>query len=203
VIYNGMRQHIYVLPAIAILAGLGAWRLQKWAQSKYPVGHGRTIVTVTLCAALLIPMFEQTLLFPYNYAYVNPLAGIGGVNDNWETDYWYASGREALSRVPRSAELLCSRFLVEPWDSDGRPELEPCDEEQLTPFSGERGTEVASRWRDDTAATWVISRKRAGNRPPSYCEEADNVTRWLRGEEVVMAYVLRCDPEEAARDVVR
>jgi hypothetical protein len=203
-LYNGMRQHLYVLPALAILAGYGAWRFWRWARSRQPARRWRRLAVVLLGAALLVPMIEQTLLFPYNYAYVNPVAGIGGVEDEWETDYWFAAGPEALSRVPAGADLLCSRFLVLPWDADGRPELEPCDgEEQLAPYADRQGTAVDERWRNDQLATWVIGRKRAANRPPDYCEEADDVTRWLRGERVTMAYVLRCDPAEAARDTVR
>ena len=34
---------------------------------------------------------------------------------------------------------------------------------------------------------------RGGGRPPPACEERDNVTRMLRGERLVMAYVLSCD----------
>jgi hypothetical protein len=202
-LYNGMRQHLYMLPALAILAGYGAWRFWVWAQPRRPTLRWRRLAVGLLAAALLVPLVEQTLLFPYNYAYVNPLAGIAGVEDEWETDYWFAAGPEALSRVPAGADLLCSRFLVLPWDADGRPELEPCDDEvQLAPYADRQGTAVDERWSEDQLATWVIGRKRAGNRPPDYCEEADDVTRWLRGEKVTMAFVLRCDPEEAAQDTV-
>ena len=40
---------------------------------------------------------------------------------------------------------------------------------------------------------WVVGRMRSGGRPPPACEERDNVTRMLRGERLVMAYVLSCD----------
>jgi hypothetical protein len=130
-------------------------------------------------------MAEQALLFPYNYTYVNAVAGIGGVNDRWESDYWMASAPEALSHVPRDAELSC--FLVPPSVS--------CYADQVEPFADRRGTSVQQRWHGDTSATWAIVRRHAGNQPPYYCERADDVTRWLRGETVTMAYVLRCDPE--------
>ena len=67
----------------------------------------RRIAATLISAALLIPMFEQTLLFPYNYIYVNPIAGLGGVNGRWETDFWGASSREALSKLPPSAAPYC------------------------------------------------------------------------------------------------
>jgi hypothetical protein len=189
--YNGLRQHLYLVPALAILAGVGAQRAWEWA-GREPGIRRRRLTAALLGAALLIPMAEQTLLFPYNYAYVNPLAGIGGVEDRWETDYWFSSGAEAISRVPQGAELLCSRFLLLPWQRDEEVQLEPCTEEQLAPFADRRGTAVDERWHGDESL-WVAGRKRAANRPPDGCEEADSVTRWLRGETVTMAFVLRCD----------
>jgi len=188
VMYSGMRQHIYLLPAVAILAGVGAHQLWTWVEAREPTGRWTGIAAALLCAALLVPMAEQLRLFPYNYTYVNPVARIGGVNERWETDYWVASAPEALARVPSGAELRC--YLVFP--------SVPCESNQLEPFEDQRGTAVADEWRDDTAATWAIVRKHAGNVPPPYCEDADSVTRNLGGEDVVMTYVLRCDPEQLA-----
>jgi len=196
VMYSGMRQHLYVLPAVAILAGVGAQRLWAWAGTRSPQRRWRGGATALLCAALLVPMAEQALLFPYNYTYVNPLAGIGGVNDRWETDFWFASAPEALSRVPTGADLRCSARLV-PRGSTAGPALTTCTGDQFGPFAGMRGTAVPAKWRNDRSAVWVIARKRAGNHPPDYCEQADDVTRWLRGETVTMAFVLRCDPLRA------
>jgi hypothetical protein len=188
VMYSGMRQHIYLLPAIAILAGIGAAQVWRWAASAKPAGRWRSLAVVGLAAALLIPMIEQTLLFPYNYTYVNPVASVGGVNGRWETDYWFASAPEAVSRVPAGAELRC--FLVVP--------TVPCEKRALEPFEDRQGTAVSDRWRGDTGHTWVIARLHAGNLPPEYCEQGDSVTRWLRGEQVIMSYVLRCDRERLA-----
>ena len=212
--YHGTRQHLYVLPAIAILAGVGAERFWRWAKARRAQKRWRALAVSVLGAALLVPMAEQTLLFPYNYAYVNPAAGIGGVNDRWETDYLFASAPEALSRTPRTSSLRCGYWLGLPWIDD-RPlqerhywlsltKLVPCiDDDALAPFEARWGDAVAERWQDDNSAVWLIGRKRAGNRPPDYCEEADTVTRWLRGESVVMSYVFRCDPAEARRNGVR
>jgi len=68
--------------------------------------------------------------------------------------------------------------------------IEPCSA-LAAPYAGEVG--------DDTAASasrgevWVVARMRGRGRPPPACEEHDNVTRMLRGERLVMAYVLTCD----------
>jgi len=203
VIYNGMRQHLYVLPALAILAGVGAAGLWGWARRRRPERRWRRLAAAVLALALLAPTAEQLLLFPYNYAYISPVAQLGGYDDRWESDYWYASGREAVAHVPRGADLLCSYLLVLPWDTDGRPELEPCDDDQVAPFLDEQGDEAGGQPAGDGSTVWVIARKRAGNRAPDYCEEAGDVTRRLRGEEVTMAFVLRCDAEQARLDTVR
>lgn len=181
VMYSGMRQHLYLLPSVAILAGVGAQRLWGWAETNTPVERWRAAAAALLCAALLVPMAEQLRLFPYNYTYVNPVARIGGVNERWETDYWVASAPEALSRVPKGAELSC--YLVFP--------SVPCETSQLEPFADRRGTDVKSEWQGDTAP-WAIVRIHAGNQPPEGCERGDDVTRRLGGEDVVMTYVLRC-----------
>lgn len=181
VMYDGMRQHLYVMPAVAILAGVGAHRLWAWAGTRRRPGRWRAAAVVAVVVALLAPMAEQTLLFPYNYAYVNAIAGIDGVNGQWETDYWFASGPEAGSHVPSGARTRCE--LEYPYWRCGRP--------QLAEVAAEKGTDVAERWRGDRG-TWMVLRRHDGNAPPRGCHEAADVTRWLRGEEVIMSYVLRC-----------
>ena len=113
--YSGLRQHLYVLPPIAILAGVGAARLlrRRWgaAGSTRRVGW---IPALILCVALAVPAFEQTRLYPYNYVYVNPIAGLGGVEGRWETEYQWISAREAIRRIPAGAEPACSLWLAVP-----------------------------------------------------------------------------------------
>ncbi len=205
VMYDGIRQHLYMLPAIAVLVAVGADQVLRWSASARPgAGPGarpwlRGVGVAVLALALLVPAVEQALLFPYNYTYVNPVAGIGGVEGRWETDYWKASGREAVTRVPDDVELLCSG-LVRPSLPDG-PYVGPCQAD-VTTFEHLRGSE-ADTSRDTSTdasteadeATWVIGYRREGNRPPAHCRSVDDVTRWVRGEEVVMAHVLVCDPD--------
>ncbi len=189
--YDGSRQHLYVFPALAILAGVGAQHAWRWARTRQSRAWP-TVAAAALSLALAVPMLEQVLLFPYNYAYVNPIAGIGGVNGRWETDYWYTSNREAVRRVPRGVRLRCSDRLEIPLQPDLYPVIGDCRE---YPFDDERGDD-ANPVVEGNRGPWVVSWARGGNEPPPWCEDADNVTRWLRGEEVVMGYVLRCDPKQ-------
>lgn len=189
--YSGLRQHIYIVPALAILTGYGAWRLWKFLETFRPVSsHFRWIITPILLLALIIPMLEQTMLFPYNYTYINPVAGIGGVSDRWETEYQWASAREALSRLPASADPKCSAWLVNSSDPTAAVSSVDCATYGLlAPYIGAQTAPTKT----PGDFVWMIGRKRSGTQPPSYCEEWDEVTRWLRGERVVMSYVLRCD----------
>lgn len=192
--YDGLRQHLYVIPAIAILAAVGAERLSAPMRSELATGARRSIVAAVLSAALIIPMVEQSFLFPYNYTYVNPVAELGGVNGRWETDYWFASAPEAIERVPRGVKLRCSMEIVSKWDPTEEPELGPCTGPYYGPFLDRRGDDAAEAGSASRDA-WLILISRADNHPPPYCEEADNVTRDLLGVSVRMSYVLRCDPK--------
>lgn len=184
--YTGLRQHLYILPAAAILAGAGEDRFWHWADrqgNRRRIRRGGAAALVGL--ALIVPAAEGLLLFPYNYVYVNPVAGIGGINGNWETDYWWSSAREARSRVPADVDLLCL-----PPSGHGIPATpvypEDCGDDRANQFFDER---PAVR---EGFAGQTIGRIREGNGIPVNCAEADSVTRWLRGEEVVMSYVLDC-----------
>jgi hypothetical protein len=192
--YSGLRQHLYVLPALTILAGFGAWRLLRWTRSRRSSRAWGALAVGVLCLALIVPMAAQTLLFPYNYTYLNPVAAIGGIDGRWETDYWEASVPEALSHVPLNVDLRCSSHLENPVTPENEVDLGECDGDQYEAAADERATDVAAESLRGPRSVWVIGRKRSINRPPPYCEEADDVTRWMWGERVTMAYVLRCDP---------
>jgi hypothetical protein len=193
---GGLRQHLYVVPAIAILAGIGAARLLEAARARQRSSRGwGWAAALALCLALVIPAVEQTRLYPYNYVYVSEVAGIGGVGDRWETDSAFLSSRAAFRRVPAGIQPKCSPWMVMPRADAPRPFTDCYDE--LPPYAEEVGSDSTAQ--PKPGETWVIGRTRSGNRPPGYCEEDDNVTRPLRGEDIVMAYVLRCVPPGRSR----
>jgi hypothetical protein len=195
--YSGLRQHLYVLPAVAIVSGIGAARV---LQATRVTGGSRSVrwaAAFVLTLALAIPAVEQTRLYPYNYVYVNPIAGLGGVQGRWETELQFLSMREAFRRIPPTVEPSCSYWLV-----PTEPMIDSCSGYRT--FRDEVGDEATARatkgerWvvvRADPR--WVVARTRADDHPLDYCREHDNVTRALRTEEIVMAYVLRCTPPRA------
>lgn len=191
--YSGLRLHLYMLPAVAILAGIGAAKLIRATRAKGSSPRLRWAAALVLAAALAVPTVEQTRLYPYNYVYINPLAGLGGVEGRWETDQLYVSSREAFRGVPPSVTPLCAYGLIIP----GRPTSEmirTCglNHALFKPFRDELGEDATATPR--AGEVWVVGRTRAGNHPPHYCREDDTVTRPLRTEEIVMAHVLRCVP---------
>jgi hypothetical protein len=191
--YSGLRLHLYMLPAVAILAGIGAGKLIRASGAKGRSPRFRWAAALVLAVALVVPSIEQTRLYPYNYVYVNPIAGLGGVEDRWETDQLYVSSREAFRSVPPSVTPLCSYGLIIPswpqWEI-----LRTCGPNHglLEPFRDELGEDATATPR--AGELWVVGRTRADNHPPGYCREDDNVTRSLRTEEIVVGYVLRCVP---------
>lgn len=199
-VYNGLRQHLYVLPALTILAGFGAWWLLRWARSRERARVWAPLAVAGLCLALIAPMAAQTALFPYNYTYFNPLVALtGGVDGRWETDFRWTSRREALSRVPPGVPLRCSAYLE---DDDPEPgdeiDYSDCGGDPFTIYQEERGTDLTKGAQSGPPKVWVLGRNREAKQPPPYCEQFDDVTRWLWGETVTISYVLRCDPAEVA-----
>lgn len=187
---GSIQHHLYVFPAAAILAGLGAHRLLVRLRQRHSPAWRWAIVS-GLGLALLVPTVEQTRLYPYNYVYVNPLAGVRGYDGYWEPEGAWASSREAIRQVPADATLACSFNLVPEFGSHADVDLFDCGA-QLRPYRDEVGSDA--RGVSAPGEIWIVGRNRGLNQPPTYCDDAGSVTRPLRGEELVMSYVLRCNP---------
>ncbi len=192
--YAGLRQHLYILPAVAALAGYAAHWLTVAAR-RPPV---RAAGAALLILALAVPTWEQARLFPYQFVYKNPVAA--PVNDRWETDMHWVSAREGIRRVPAGADVWCYTRSTRDLPKDSRPlEIPLCEHRQVTPFAAEQGDNVADAAGDADGLRWVLGRKYRGSPPPQGCVEHDSVTRQLRGEEVILSYVLRCAPHVVDR----
>lgn len=90
-VYDGMRHFLFMLPPLAVCAGVGGADIMRRLRSL-----PRPIVvwgTVTLLASA-IPMMMR--LHPYENVYYNFLAGPRStLSERYETDYWLSSYREA------------------------------------------------------------------------------------------------------------
>lgn len=174
-----LRHHLYVYPAVAILAACGVSLVMQWARGSR-IGQMNYVVKLLALAAVLIPSYEAARLFPYSYVYVNPVAAATGYSNRWETDYWATSFREALDSLPEGQDALVYR-----WPQNVAPFVN-----DLTPVSS-RDLEGMDRvnvlFPRSVGLGWL------GNQVG--CAPRDSVSRHFRNENLVMSYVLSCDTE--------
>lgn len=94
--YDGLRHFLFILPALAVFAGLGAAHVLQWASA----WKKRRCVAILLFVLFLLPAKDLVRLHPYQATYFNTL--VGGVGKAWqkyETDYWASSYKEAMKWV--------------------------------------------------------------------------------------------------------
>lgn len=102
-LYNGIRHFTFLLPPLAVLAGIGliaAWlRAARWP-------HGRVLAAVGCIVLAVGHLVTLARLHPYEYVAYNGFAGgLHGTAERWEQDYWAQSLRELTSQL----EALVSR----------------------------------------------------------------------------------------------
>jgi len=181
--YSGLRQHLYIVPAVAMLSGLGARFLLDWSRIRSQ--FAQWAVTGGLALAVLAPMTEQLMLFPYNYIYVNPAAGLAGINHRWEGDYWFSSLREASEKVPVGVPVYCGGVYPD------RP-FDPASLELCTNESRPYATQSQHDPPVAPGERWTLLERRGGARLPAVCSPVTEITRSLRGETIVLSWVARC-----------
>lgn len=94
-IYDGIRHFLFVLPALAILSGVGV----SWALSPLPVRTGGC-ARAAAAVLLLLPVGDLVALHPYQMTYFNAFAGgLEEAGKHYETDYWTTSYREAIQWI--------------------------------------------------------------------------------------------------------
>ncbi len=96
-VYDGVRHFLFVLPAMALLAGLGAARAAEWLnRRKDMLGSAGAAATLAFAAPDLVS------LHPYQYVFYNVFAGDRQtLHERFETDYWATSYREAAELLNR------------------------------------------------------------------------------------------------------
>jgi hypothetical protein len=186
--YNGSRQFLFVVPAAAVLAAVFVWLLQRWIAQRWPSRKSLVVAVWSLaCLGIVAPVLTSVRLLPYNYTFYNAVAAMAPIDGNWPTDYWRASGRELLQRVPVTGAESC---LYEQGD-DVR--LHPClSEPMFAPYAEERG-EKASSTALPLADYWGVRENQGDTSVPQGCILVDQVTRPLWWQEVVIGQVFACD----------
>jgi hypothetical protein len=96
--FTGLRHFLFVLPALATLAGIGldAVLSALAARSRIVASSGLAIVT----ACFLWDGVTLARLHPYEYLFYNPLVGgLKGASRRYDLDYWFSSMPEALHQL--------------------------------------------------------------------------------------------------------
>ncbi|MDA7715898.1 hypothetical protein N8797_00830 [Pontimonas sp.] len=191
VLYDGIRQILFVLPGLAVIAGIGVWgalNVTLWL-----FGSRRSVKLLfgmTLAVILSLTTIDQIRLFPYNYTYVNPLAQGSGVSGAWETDYWDSSMREAIvDEVAVGDPTTCGFTHKTFWNiGELRP---PCV--AVAPYLDSLAP--ASDSILGPREFWTVRSERdllQYGPPPFNCFPESSVSRTLRSETLVMSRLYRC-----------
>lgn len=92
-LYNGVRHFSFVLPPLAVVAGLGLDRLLVLLRPSRVAGALLVTLLFAIAADNLLVLVR---LHPYQYvAYNHLVGGLAGAQNRYETDYWNDSLREA------------------------------------------------------------------------------------------------------------
>jgi hypothetical protein len=94
--FTGLRHFLFVIPAIAALAGIGLDRMVTalTARGRLVAAGGLAAVTV----GLVWNAVTLVRLHPYEYLFYNPVVGgLQGASRHYDLDYWFASMPEAIN----------------------------------------------------------------------------------------------------------
>lgn len=180
VLYHGLRQVLFAIPALAVLATVGLAALLTWSRP----GRWRRGMATAACCALILPTAVQAAMFPYQYAYINVAAEQSGVRS--DADYFGTSFREYAFKRPQHVKIVCP-FLR---------------------FGGHvkrNGPDCRTRFAHTFSAYWYgrpaldLPRNNEfyallrGSRPtPPNCEVYRQVERWQNMEMTVMSRMFKC-----------
>jgi hypothetical protein len=96
--FSGLRHFLFVLPPIAVLAGIGFDTLLTWFETR-----GRALAAasyVALAVALVWPASVMVRLHPYENLFFNPLVGgLHGAAKHYDTDYWVNVMHEMVKKL--------------------------------------------------------------------------------------------------------
>jgi hypothetical protein len=95
-LYDGIRHVLFILPGLALLAGLGAEYLFR----KIKCWLGQVPAAIVTCIILFMGSSPLFTMHPYQMSYFNPLAGDPAtVHTRYETDYWVSSYKEGAEWI--------------------------------------------------------------------------------------------------------
>ncbi|WP_348771509.1 glycosyltransferase family 39 protein [Azospirillum sp. SYSU D00513] len=94
-IYNGIRHFLFLVPSMAVAAGIAIDRLWQWAERRGTVACGAAGAALAGLAGVYA--LHLVALHPNQYVYYNRFTGgVDGAAGRYELDYWGNSEHEAL-----------------------------------------------------------------------------------------------------------
>jgi hypothetical protein len=140
--FTGARHFMFVVPALAVLAGIGCDTLMKRLEPWRPLAA--TGVGAVIAAMVSWNAVTLLRLHPYEYLFYNPLVGgLEGAAGRYATDYWVNMMPEAI----RELDLYLARAEGQRWRSSGPYYVAVCAERlQLEKVANPR-----IHWTDDWA----------------------------------------------------
>ncbi|MFL6090217.1 MAG: hypothetical protein ACJ71Z_08765 [Aeromicrobium sp.] len=188
-VYQGARQMLFVLPAIALLGTVGAWLLARQASRAGRAGLVAAVFGV-LVVGLASPTLSGAALVPFNYTWFNELTALRPIDGNWTTDYEWASSRAVIRKVDTLEEGRC--VIVQRHSR--------CDRDQVTPYWNSVGSEpVGPLLGSDEMWRIAYGNPAVRHDAPSVdntvgrdCQPQSGVTRQLYWHTVTMSSLARC-----------
>ena len=99
-IYDGIRHFLFILPALAIMSGIGI----SWIPDLFPK-PARVYVQSAAFILLILPAMDLIDLHPYQMTYFNAFAGgLENAGKKYETDYWTTSYKEAIQWINKQTD---------------------------------------------------------------------------------------------------
>ncbi len=93
-LYNGIRHFIFVIPPMAVLAGVAFAAIFSWLQERSR--KIQTAFVTIFILGLVLPLNEMIRLHPYQYTHFNQIAGTVREADNrYMLDYWGLALKQA------------------------------------------------------------------------------------------------------------
>lgn len=186
--YNAQRQFLFVVPAAVTLGALGVWSMSRWLDARWPDRRPlRVAFWTVVMAGIAVPLAAQALLFPYNFTYYNVIVASQPLEGHWPTDYWRASSKELMERLPAGGPEACA------YESFRYDKVKTCaDEGMFQPYLTDRGT-LALPGELNDGQIWLVRENQGVTEVPEGCTLHDEITRPLFGQRIVIGQILRCD----------
>lgn len=98
VMYNGIRHFLFVLPPLAVLAGLAAAYVYNWLSTRSDAAIKASMGVFILLIAISVSQLIR--IHPYQYALFNHFAGgLEGARNHYMLDYWGLGFKEASEEL--------------------------------------------------------------------------------------------------------